>query len=130
MRLFRTLAPLVLFSGLVIGCNRSQEHVSADSTAQAASVTAPATGVTTATISVPTTVCESCEKTITAAVRTVDGVTACTVDAKAHVAKVEFTPTKTNLSAIEHAIAKAGYTANGVERDSAAYAGLEECCKK
>lgn len=82
-----------------------------------------------AMINIPTAKCASCEKTITAAVQKVDGVTSVTVDAKTHKADVKFTPGKTDIVKIRQSIAKAGYTADDVARDSVGYASLEECCK-
>ena len=86
-------------------------------------------GAQVATISIPTAKCENCEKTIREAVAKVDGVTECDVNAKSHTAKVQFIAAKTGLSQIEQTIAKAGYTADAVQRDSAGYANLEDCCK-
>lgn len=119
------LTPFILSA--LLSCSKPADKAATD--AKPAEQAIPA-GVTVASISVPTTICESCEKTITNAVTKVDGVTDCKVDSKAHVAKVQFIAAKTNLNAIEHTIAKAGYTADAVERDSAGYANLEECCKK
>jgi copper chaperone CopZ len=83
----------------------------------------------TAIINLPTAKCSSCAKHIKTAANGVDGVTGITVNTDAHTAEVKFISTKTNVSAIEHAISKSGYTANNTVRDSAAYAGLDECCK-
>ncbi len=82
-----------------------------------------------AIINIPTSKCASCEKTITAAVKGIDGVTDVKVDAKTHKAEVKYTDGKTTPDAIRATIAKAGYTADGVTRDSAGYAALDECCK-
>jgi len=123
------LSPFILCA--LIACSKPADKTTADAqTVQTVSAPAPTATVTLATISVPTAVCETCEKTIKTAVDKVDGVTACEVNAKTHVAKVQFISTKTSVNAIEHSIAKSGYTADAVERDSASYANLEECCKK
>jgi copper chaperone CopZ len=118
------LSPFIL-CGLIACSKPAEKPVAEAQTVQTVSAT-----VTVATISVPTAVCETCEKTIKTAVDKIDGVTACEVNAKEHTAKVQFIPAKTSLNAIEHSIAKSGYTADAVERDSAGYANLEECCKK
>jgi copper chaperone CopZ len=81
------------------------------------------------TISIPTAQCENCEKTITNAVKGVDGVTDVQVDAKSHTAKVQYIAAKTDVHALENSISKAGYTANTLKRDSAAYEQLDDCCK-
>lgn len=82
-----------------------------------------------ATIKVPTSVCETCEETITNAVKAVDGVIDVKVSAKEHLAKVKIDEKKTNLQKIRTAISKAGYDADDVKRDENAYKKLPACCK-
>jgi len=84
----------------------------------------------TVSINIPTAKCSSCAKHIKKAVTGVDGVTSATVDPDKHTAEVKFISTKTNIHAIELAIAKSGYTANSTVRDSAAYQALDDCCKE
>lgn len=82
-----------------------------------------------ALITVETAVCDMCSATIETAAEKTEGVKTATVDLEKKVATVEFDPTKTSLSSIEQAIAKAGYTANETERDAEAYKKLDACCK-
>ncbi len=96
----------------------------------ASKVAAQQVSVQTAIINIPTAKCSSCAKHIKTAVKEVDGVTAINVNIDAHTAEVKFISTKTNMHAIESAIAMSGYTANKTVRDSAAYAGLDDCCKE
>jgi copper chaperone CopZ len=85
--------------------------------------------VQTATISIPTAQCESCAKTISAALKSVQGVENVNVnidDKKVSVQYASMLP----LATLENAIAKAGYNANSTKRDSASYEALEDCCKE
>jgi mercuric ion binding protein len=82
-----------------------------------------------AEVAIPTAKCENCEKTISDAVSKVDGVTGVQVDAKTHVAKVQFISAKANIGGVETAIANAGYNANKTTRNAKAYDKLESCCK-
>ncbi len=83
----------------------------------------------TATISVNTIKCKMCVTNINGAVMAVDGVQECDVDFKAKTATVKYVQTKVDLSAIEGAIAAAGYDANDTKRDDAAYQTLDKCCQ-
>lgn len=88
-----------------------------------------ATQIETTVITVPTVVCSSCVRTITKALKKVDGVKTTKIDLKKKTATVSYVMTKTSLSKIEKAIANAGYDANDVKRDPAAYEKLDACCK-
>jgi copper chaperone CopZ len=88
-----------------------------------------ATKIDTTMINVPTIVCNSCISTITKALKKVDGVKSTKIDLKMKIATVTYASTKTSLSKIEKAIAKAGYDANDTKRDPAAYEKLDACCK-
>jgi periplasmic mercuric ion binding protein len=83
----------------------------------------------TAVVKVPTIVCNSCVSTITKALKKVDGVKTTKIDLEKKIATVTYVSTKTTLSKIEKAIAKAGYDANDLKRDPAAYEKLDACCK-
>jgi copper chaperone CopZ len=80
-------------------------------------------------IKVPTIQCESCVANVEAALKEVEGVSSTKIDLETKLAQVNFDPAKTNLSAMEKAIAMAGYDANDIKRDSTAYADLDACCK-
>jgi len=91
--------------------------------------TAPKGDIQEASIAVLTVKCGMCAKTVTKAVKELDGVSDVTVDRKTHVAKIKYVASKTNVTAIEKQIAGAGYTANKTERDAKAYEALSDCCK-
>ncbi len=80
-------------------------------------------------IAIPTSKCTTCQRTITKAVKKVDGVNTVDVDGEKHVATVEFVSATTTQGAIEQAISNAGYDANNVKRNEDAYNKLPECCK-
>lgn len=80
-------------------------------------------------ISVPTAQCGSCQANIENALKKMEGVKSAKVDLEAKTASVSYNVIKTDLAALENAIAMAGYDANNIKRDSTAYAGLEACCK-
>jgi copper chaperone CopZ len=85
--------------------------------------------IDTTVVKVPTIVCNSCVNTITKALKKVDGVRTTKIDLEKKIATVTYVSTKTSLSKIEKAIAKAGYDANNTKRDPAAYEKLDACCK-
>lgn len=81
-------------------------------------------------VSVPTMQCESCVKTITGAVKKVEGVE--NVDVKLDQKSVFVTVsdrTPQRVSEIESAIVNAGYSTDAKARDAAAYDKLPTCCK-
>ena len=123
-KLFFATAGIVLListfglSGCQTKSNASPKTVEQQATAQ------------TATINIPTAKCSSCAKKIKQAATGVDGVTSVDVSTDKHTAEVKFISTKTNVHAIELAIAKSGYNANTTVRDSAAYEALDDCCKQ
>src|SRR5205823_427650 len=108
---------LVLAIALLASCSKSE--------APKVAIQAPI--VQTATINIPTSKCSECAATITGALKKVQGVQKVEVDPEAHKAVVQYA--SIDLHAIETAIAKAGYTANNVPRDSMAYEALADCCK-
>jgi copper chaperone CopZ len=81
------------------------------------------------TIEVPTIKCGSCVKTVSDAVKKLNGVNEVKVDKKSKTATVHYDGTKIKQSDIELAISKAGYDANEVKRDTKAYDSLDDCCK-
>ena len=85
--------------------------------------------VITSVIKVPTIVCGSCVTTVTNAVKKVDGVKSAKVDLKMKTATVTYASNKANVGKIEKAISDAGYDANNVKRNPAAYEKLDACCK-
>lgn len=112
-KLKSTMALLVL--GAVIGCGPRQER--------------EVERVETATIQLPTIICNMCAETVEKAITGVKGVQSVTVSLDEKVATVSYTPT-TELSSIEEAITAAGYDANDRKADPQAYENLPECCKK
>jgi mercuric ion binding protein len=80
-------------------------------------------------IQVPTVVCNSCVKTITKALKEINGVKTTSIDLKKKTATVAFDSSKVTVAKIEEAISKAGYDANSLKRDPAAYEKLDSCCK-
>ncbi|KXK57889.1 MAG: heavy-metal-associated domain-containing protein [Chlorobi bacterium] len=82
-------------------------------------------------IALPTMQCESCAKTIKRAVKGVNGYEDATIDVDNKVAFIKVANnTPEAQMEMEKAIAKAGYSTPNVQRDQAAYDGLDECCKE
>lgn len=81
-------------------------------------------------IQVPTLVCGSCVTTVTKALKQVDGVKTAKVDLKKKTATVTYASTKVTVEKLEKAISEAGYDANEVKRNPAAYEKLDACCKQ
>jgi copper ion binding protein len=89
----------------------------------------PLLKVETATISLPSMVCDKCAKTIRTAIYHVEGVKDVEIDLDKKSAQVKFVPLQTNVQAIEEAVTEAGYDANGRKRNPDAYEKLDKCCK-
>ncbi len=85
--------------------------------------------IETTVVQVPTVICSSCVKTITKALKKVDGVKSTKIDLKKKTATIQFASSKVTVAEIEKAISLAGYDANDTKRDSTAYENLDECCK-
>jgi Copper chaperone len=86
--------------------------------------------VETVTIKTPTVQCESCKKRIESYLKREEGVQKSVVDYKKKTTKVTFVTERTNIENIKTAIANAGYDADDVTADEAAYKALPKCCKK
>ncbi len=83
----------------------------------------------TVVIKIPTAKCETCEETITNALKKVEGVVDAKANADEKIATVQFTSSKTKLAVLEDTIVNAGYDANKKKRNDAAYKKLSKCCK-
>ncbi|MGA7159548.1 MAG: heavy metal-associated domain-containing protein [Bacteroidota bacterium] len=105
-------AVIFLISALV-GCGKS----------------ATPSNVNVATIQLPTLKCKTCVRTIKNALASVEGMEGADVDLESKRVTVKFVEAKLDVSKIRAAISAAGYDADDVKRDSAAYENLSECCK-
>ncbi|MFO0356009.1 MAG: heavy-metal-associated domain-containing protein [Sphingobacteriaceae bacterium] len=72
--------------------------------------------------------CEECKERIENAAD-IKGVKVCKWNSETKVASITYDSSKTNMEAIEKAIAKAGYETSGQKADPKAYAKLPKCCK-
>ncbi len=81
-------------------------------------------------IAVNSAVCGTCEKTITDALKKVDGVQNVVIDMEKLTATVSFVSENTTLAVLENAITSVGYNANDKQRNPEAYEQLDGCCKK
>lgn len=74
--------------------------------------------------------CKTCDENIYAKIkRNNPGVRSVKIDAKSNLITVKYNTEKTNLEAIEKAIAQAGYQANELPPTAAGYESLDSCCK-
>ena len=80
-------------------------------------------------IKTPTLQCGTCERTVSEAVKKVDGVQSVSVDLDRKVVQVTYAEGVTDVAGIELAIVKAGYQANDNKADATAYKSLADCCK-
>jgi copper chaperone CopZ len=112
-QIFLSIITLCFFSSCSQQQNQTQEQPKVESAA----------------IAVNTVVCDMCSKTITDAVKKIDGVNSISVDVEKKIATVEFISTKTNLASLEKSITDAGYNANDKKRNPDAYEHLPGCCK-
>jgi mercuric ion binding protein len=81
-------------------------------------------------ISTPTVQCDMCKQKIEKYLTREPGVSAVKVDYKKKTTTVTFLSDRNNIEQIKTAIANAGYDADDVTADEAAYAKLPKCCKK
>ena len=75
-------------------------------------------------------ICDGCKSTIESAVKQLDGVKKVNLNLSDKKVMVKYNTAKTNAGDIRVAISKAGYDADDVKADPAAYAELPNCCKK
>ena len=74
--------------------------------------------------------CESCGPRLKDAVFSLKGIKRVDIHEARQMVKVAYNPRKTTPAAIRQAIAHAGYSADDVPADPAAYKLLDACCKK
>jgi periplasmic mercuric ion binding protein len=75
-------------------------------------------------------VCEMCKTNIEGALNKLEGVKGAYLDLKTMAVTVRYDATTLNAQNIIAAITLAGYDANEVPADEAAYENLHSCCKK
>jgi periplasmic mercuric ion binding protein len=83
-----------------------------------------------AVIKTPTVQCEKCKERIELYVAREYGVTAVKVNVKQKTTTVSWITDRTNIEGVKTAIANAGYDADDVLAEEAAYKKLPKCCKK
>jgi copper chaperone CopZ len=81
-------------------------------------------------ISTPTVQCQMCKDKIEQYLTREPGVTAVKVDFKKKTTTVTFLSDRNNIEQLKTSIANAGYDADDVTADEAAYNKLPKCCKK
>ena len=75
--------------------------------------------------------CESCDDNIFSKIKDNNkGISYVKIDPEKNIIRVKYNSEKTNLIAIEKAIALSGYKANDLEPIKEAYESLDYCCKK
>jgi len=109
-----------------IGCQNAEPQKTELKQQQSGSVKAE---IVSAEIEVNTIKCDMCVTTITNTLDQIDGVKKVSVDFEKKKTYVEYVSSALTLSALETAIARAGYDANKVKREEAAYLNLDKCCQ-
>ena len=85
----------------------------------------------TETISIKTSSqCDMCKHTLEKAMAFEKGVKSSNLDVPTSVLTVEYNPSKTTPEKIKKAVSEAGYDADDVPANPAAYEKLNSCCKK
>jgi periplasmic mercuric ion binding protein len=123
--MFNKIILTFFFTCLLISCNKTnQQETKKDVTSQQTSSAFEST-----TISLPSIKCSMCVKTITEALKKVDGIQGIDVNPAGKITIVRFDKSKTDLPKLEKAISDAGYDANATPRNRTAYENLPACCK-
>lgn len=73
--------------------------------------------------------CDQCKQRIETAAKSVSGVSSADWNTETKMLHVQFDGAKTNLDAIQKAVAKAGHDTEKYKASDAAYKALPECCK-
>lgn len=73
--------------------------------------------------------CKMSSSIIKKSLHKVDGVKKIDIDVNAKTVTIDYDDSKTNLTALEKALTKAGFNANDKEADMAGYDSLPKCCK-
>ena len=81
-------------------------------------------------IKTPTVQCETCKERIENFLKREPGVSAVKVDYKKKITTVTYLTDRNNIEQLKTAIANAGYDADDITADEAAYKKLPSCCKK
>lgn len=81
-------------------------------------------------IKTPTVVCDECKEKIESYLKREPGISTVKVDYKRKTTTVTYLTDRNNIEQIKTAIANAGYDADDVTADEAAYKKLPKCCKK
>ncbi len=74
--------------------------------------------------------CDDCGYNIDTSIRKVKGIKKVQINPEKNTVEVTYRPDKTTPDEIRTALSKAGFDADDVKADSAAYAKLDSCCKK
>ena len=109
----------ILLTVTFSACNKPQENKKVESVDK----------ISVATIQLPTLKCKTCVATVKRSLSGIDGIENTEVNLEQKSAVVSFLPARMTVEKIERTISNAGYDANSVRRDSAAYESLPECCK-
>ena len=73
--------------------------------------------------------CDMCVSKVETAVNSLEGIEEVTVDLNEKFASIRFDEARVSLTDIEHAIAEAGFSANGTPRSETAHSQLPSCCQ-
>ena len=118
------MKPTMVIFGILVTvafctCNKPQETKKVESVDK----------ISVATIQLPTLKCKTCVATVKRTLSGIDGIENTEINLDQKSAVVSFLPARMTVEKIERTISNAGYDANSVRRDSAAYEALPECCK-
>jgi copper chaperone CopZ len=84
-----------------------------------------------ATVKIKTSaICDMCKATIEKAVKKLPGIKSSVLDVKSKILTVSYETEKTTPGMIRKAVSAAGYNADNVAADKAAFSKLAPCCQK
>ncbi len=120
----KSIVVVVVVAAFSVGCQNAEPKKTGQQQSGSAKAEVASTDIDVKTIK-----CAQCVTTITNALNEIDGVKNVSVDLEKKKTHVEYVSSMLTLSALETAIAKAGYDANNVKREEAAYLHLDKCCQ-
>ncbi len=111
----KNIIGILLLAGILAACGSNTNKTEAEKSDSTAVTAIDTTNTTQAIISIKGMTCTGCEKTVTDALKSVDGVVDAAASFKDGIAKVRYNKQKVDLAVLAKAIEKKGYQVTGTQ---------------